>query len=138
MADWYREDAGFAAAAGGTSPASVDAAANLAVRGLHVDRSACDTLTNFTSLVPFLSANRVSRVVLCTDSEHMRRALAVGKVVLGSCGIAIEHTVPLKGCPGAARESWLRVLRDVLRALFWVCTGIEGSFVTKLIHPSRL
>jgi hypothetical protein len=116
-----------------------EAKADAAVTGLHVDRTACDTLTNFTTLFPFLEANHISRVLLCTGNEHIPRALFIGKIVLEwSAGFRIQATVPLRCCRGAEQESWFRVFRDAIRALIWAGTGFDGANITKIIHPLRL
>ena len=103
-----------------------------------VDRSAVDTLTNFTSLVPTFAAAGVNSVAVATDSSHRRRALAVAFIVLGSCAIQVECVVanPI-GAPPAEPESWIRVIRDVLRALFWVMSGFDGQWLAALVHPRR-
>ena len=58
-----------------------------------VDRSAVDTLTNFTSLVPTFAAAGVNSVAVATDRSHMRRAYALAFIVLGSCAIQVESVV---------------------------------------------
>ena len=103
-----------------------------------VDRSAVDTLTNFTSLVPTFAAAGVNSVAVATDRSHMRRAYALAFIVLGSCAIQVESVVanPMNA-PPADPESWIRVIRDVLRALFWVMSGFDGQWLSGLIHPRR-
>jgi len=101
-----------------------------------VDRTATDTVTNFTSVVHALNAVGVRSIAVGTARAHMRRALAIGRVVLGAQGI---HIVALPVDAGEALdESWLRVLRDAVRAMLWVLCGLHfGGFVGRLVHPSR-
>lgn len=101
-----------------------------------VDRTATDTVTNFTSVVHALNAAGVRSIAVGTARAHMPRALAIGRVVLGAQGI---HIVPLPVDAGEAlNESWLRVLRDAVRALLWVLCGLHfGGFVGRLVHPYR-
>ena len=56
---------------------------------VHLDYRATDTLTNFTSVVDELRRARVRHVLLVTSSDHMNRALLVGRLVAGSRGITL-------------------------------------------------
>ena len=62
---------------------------------LQLDYAARDTLSNFTTLVDRLRRRGIRHVLLVTSSDHMDRALLVGRVVAGSRGIHLTPvTVP--------------------------------------------
>ena len=87
-----------------------------------LDYRARDTLTNFTSLVDDLRQARIRHALLVTSSDHMDRALLVGRIVAGSRGI---HLTPVpvpcgKACVSETRE---KIWGDGLRAAVWVVSG---------------
>jgi uncharacterized SAM-binding protein YcdF (DUF218 family) len=89
---------------------------------VQLDYRARDTLSNFTSLVDDLRQARIRHALLVTSSDHMDRALLVGRIVAGSRGIAL--TPVAVGCgdqclPEGRRKVW----GDGLRAALWVVTG---------------
>jgi len=89
---------------------------------LRLDYRATDTVTNFTSLVDDLRRAHIRHALLVTSSDHMQRAMLVGRIVAGSRGI---HLTPVavpcgKLCePEGRRLVW----GDGLRALIWVVSG---------------
>lgn len=87
-----------------------------------LDYRARDTLTNFTSLVDDLRQARIRHALLVTSSDHMDRALLVGRIVAGSRGITLT---PVSVPCGALciPESGSKVWGDGARALLWVITG---------------
>lgn len=87
-----------------------------------LDYRARDTLGNFTSVVDDLRRARVRHVLLVTSSDHMPRALLVGRIVAGSRGITLTPvSVP---CGELCQpESRRKVWGDGLRAALWVITG---------------
>jgi uncharacterized SAM-binding protein YcdF (DUF218 family) len=89
---------------------------------VRLDYRARDTLTNFTSLVDDLRRSRVRHALLVTSSDHMARALLVGRIVAGSRGI---HLTPVPVSCGSAcvTESPTKVWGDGLRAAVWVLSG---------------
>jgi uncharacterized SAM-binding protein YcdF (DUF218 family) len=91
---------------------------------LQLDYRATDTVTNFTSLVDDLRRARIRHALLVTSSDHMQRALLVGRIVAGSRGI---HLTPVAvPCGDRCRiESRRRVWGDGLRALIWVVSGLD-------------
>eukprot|EP00668_Euglena_longa_P017641 GGOE01022070.1.p1 GENE.GGOE01022070.1~~GGOE01022070.1.p1 ORF type:complete len:206 (+),score=20.42 GGOE01022070.1:80-697(+) len=124
------------------------AAAQQATAGLHVDRTACDTLTNFTTMAALFSSRHCVHCAVVTDDHHMRRALWCGSVVLGAQGIFISEAVRIHSddavvSPGAKSESPWRAIRDLVRAVFWVLTSpVPGGpftfeWVTHRVHPDR-
>ena len=89
---------------------------------VHLDYRATDTLTNFTSVVDELRRARVRHVLLVTSSDHMNRALLVGRMVAGSRGITLTPVAVPCGTrclPEGRRKVW----GDGLRAALWVLTG---------------
>ncbi len=89
---------------------------------LRLDYRATDTVTNFTSLADDLRRARIRHALLVTSSDHMQRALLVGRIVAGSRGI---HLTPVAVPCGALCEPEGRrlVWGDGLRALIWVVSG---------------
>jgi uncharacterized SAM-binding protein YcdF (DUF218 family) len=91
-------------------------------RRVQLDYRATDTLSNFTSVVDELKRAKVRHVLLVTSSDHMNRALLVGRLVAGSRGIALTPVAVPCGqrCePEGRRKVW----GDGLRAALWVLTG---------------
>jgi uncharacterized SAM-binding protein YcdF (DUF218 family) len=89
---------------------------------VQLDYRATDTLTNFTSIVEDLRRAKVRHVLLVTSSDHMQRAMLVGRLVAGSRGIGLT---PVE-VPCGARctpEGWRKVWGDGARAALWVLTG---------------
>ena len=89
---------------------------------VQLDYRATDTLSNFTSVVDELRRAKVRHVLLVTSSDHMNRALLVGRLVAGSRGITLTPvSVPCgELChPEGRRKVW----GDGLRAALWVLTG---------------
>ena len=104
-------------------------AAGVPDRQVHLDRRAVDTVTNFTSLVADFKRLHIQHLFLITSDFHMPRAQTIALIVLGSQGIAFTPvTIPSAKPP----ETWLHVLRDVGRALFWVMTGHTGASAKEL------
>jgi uncharacterized SAM-binding protein YcdF (DUF218 family) len=89
---------------------------------VRLDYRARDTLTNFTSLVDDLRQSRIRHALLVTSSDHMARALLVGRIVAGSRGI---HLTPVAVPCGKAcvSESRTKIWGDGLRAAVWVLSG---------------
>lgn len=100
-----------------------------------LDYRARDTLSNFTSVVGDLRRARVRHVLLVTSSDHMKRALLVGRIVAGSRGITLTPvSVP---CGDLCKpESRSKVWGDGARALLWVLTGRDlRSWVAERFGP---
>ena len=99
----------------------------------QLDYRAQDTVTNFTSLVDDLRRARIRHALLVTSSDHMDRALLVGRIVAGSRGIQL--TPVAVDCadlcqPEGPRKIW----GDGLRAGVWVLSGrdLRGWAVANL------
>ena len=89
---------------------------------VQLDYRAHDTLTNFTSVVDELRRAKVRHVLLVTSSDHMERALLVGRIVAGSRGIQLTPVAVPCGdqChPEGRRKVW----GDGARAALWVLSG---------------
>ena len=91
-------------------------------RQVQLDYRARDTLSNFTSLVDDLRRARIRHALLVTSSDHMERALLVGRIVAGSRGI---HLTPVAVPCGnlCVRERRSKIWGDGLRAALWVISG---------------
>lgn len=88
----------------------------------QLDYRARDTLGNFTSLVDELRQARVRHMLLVTSSDHMPRALTIGRIVAGSRGIRLTPVeVPCGSRCHPERPE--KVWGDGFRALVWVLTG---------------
>lgn len=91
---------------------------------LHLDYSATDTVTNFTTILPQLQRQNIKHIYLVTSDYHMSRAQAIAAIVLGSHGIAFT---PISVPSNMPQESVSRILRDMGRSMFWIVTGRSGS-----------
>jgi len=89
---------------------------------VRLDYRARDTVSNFTSLVDDLREAHIRHALLVTSSDHMPRALLVGRIVAGSRGI---HLTPVPVPCGARCEPEGRrlVWGDTARAALWVLSG---------------
>jgi uncharacterized SAM-binding protein YcdF (DUF218 family) len=88
----------------------------------RLDYRAHDTLSNFTTVVDDLRRGGIRHVLLVTSSDHMDRALLVGRVVAGSRGIQLTPVAVPCGehChPESLPKRW----GDGLRAVVWVLSG---------------
>ncbi len=105
-------------------------------RQFRLDYRARDTLGNFTTVVDDLKRLGIHHVLLVTSSDHMDRALLVGRIVAGSRGI---HLTPVAvpcgdSClPEGRRKVW----GDGLRAAAWVVTGRDlRSWAAGRLEPA--
>lgn len=97
-------------------------------RRVHLDYRALDTVTNFTTLVKDFQQAHIQHIYLITSSFHMSRAVAIATIVLGSHSITFTPIpVPSK----QTSEPKLEIVRDSLRALFWLFTGHTGASFKK-------
>ncbi len=89
---------------------------------VRLDYRASDTVSNFTSLVDDLRKSRIRHALLITSSDHMDRALLVGRIVAGSRGI---HLTPVSVPCGelCVQEGKGKIWGDGIRAVLWVATG---------------
>ncbi|MEM8805438.1 MAG: YdcF family protein [Cyanobacteria bacterium P01_G01_bin.38] len=95
-----------------------------------LDYRAVDTVTNFTTLVDDLHQDGVKSIYLITSDYHMRRAVVIAEIILGSRGIHFKPvTVPSNQPPEPLTQS----IRDGIRSILWVLTGKNGS---EFVQPS--
>lgn len=107
--------------------------AGIDFRRLHIDYSAVDTVTNFTTLVDQFQEQGVSSVYLVTSDYHMRRARVIGEIVFGSRGMYLK---PVVVPSNRSTEPVEKAIRDGARAVLWVATGQTGSaFAQRLSQP---
>lgn len=99
---------------------------------LHIDRTADDTVTNFTTLVDEFRAQGIDSVYLITSDYHMRRARVIGEIVFGSRGIYLK---PVSVPSGQEAEPILKSVRDGARAILWVMTGRTGASLSGRLEP---
>ncbi len=93
---------------------------------VRYDLRATDTVTHFTTLVDDFVAQEIRYVYLITSDYHMARAVTIATVIFGSRGVAIAP-VPQPSQHHPPEESWVKVVRDGLRALLWLATGRSGA-----------
>lgn len=98
---------------------------------LHLDYRALDTVTNFTTLADEFKKRNIDSVYLITSDYHMRRAVVIGEIVLGSRGIAFR---PIAVPSGNSPEPLEKVLRDAARSILWVTTGHTGANLAYFWH----
>lgn len=91
---------------------------------VHLDYSAADTVTNFTTLVPVFKRRHIRHLYVVTSEFHMPRARAIGTVVLGSQGILFTPVAVESDRPSEPRA---KIMRDLGRSVFWLATGRTGS-----------
>jgi hypothetical protein len=102
---------------------------------VQLDYRASDTLSNFTSLVDDLRRARIRHALLVTSSDHMPRALLVGRIVAGSRGI---HLTPVAVPCGAycVVERRSKIWGDGARAALWVLSGRDlRSWAAEHLSP---
>lgn len=111
---------------GGTNPEYAhwlfEQRAGLPQGQVRLDYRARDTLSNFTSLADDLRRARIRHALLVTSSDHMPRALLVGRIVAGSRGIHLTP-VPVPCGSLCVPERRRLVWGDGVRAALWVLSG---------------
>jgi uncharacterized SAM-binding protein YcdF (DUF218 family) len=99
--------------------------AGIDAQRVHYDFCAIDTVTNFTCTVRDFRTRQIRHIYVITSDYHMTRSLAIAYIVLGSRGIiATPLAVPSADYPV---ESPLRTVRDCVRSLVWLVTGLTGA-----------
>ncbi|MBC1261750.1 YdcF family protein [Synechococcus sp. BSF8S] len=105
-------------------------------RQFRLDYRARDTLGNFTTVVDDLRRRGIRHVLLVTSSDHMDRALLVGRIVAGSRGIRLTP-VPVSCGDRCLPEGRRKVWGDGLRAAAWVVTGRDlRAWAAEQMGPS--
>ncbi|MEB3200721.1 MAG: YdcF family protein [Synechococcaceae cyanobacterium] len=125
-AELSRRDGLPVVVSGGTNPEYArwlfQERAGLPPERVLLDYRAQDTLGNFTSLVDDLRRAHIRHALLVTSSDHMARALLVGRIVAGSRGIHLTP-VPVPCGRLCVVEGRRKVWGDGLRASIWVLSG---------------
>lgn len=98
--------------------------AGISENRLHLDYSAVDTVTNFTTLVSEFKKRRIHHLYLITSDFHMPRAKAIATFVLGSQGITFT---PVSIPSNQPKELLIRIIRDGIRSILWIFTGRTGA-----------
>lgn len=98
---------------------------------VKVDFRAVDTLTNFTTLLPYLQSNQPRKVFMITSEGNLLRASVLAWLIWGSRGIAIQP-VTVEGA--GHHESWLKTFADGIRAIAWV---LLGKISVAKLYPSN-
>ncbi|MGD1804062.1 YdcF family protein [Dapis sp. BLCC M126] len=99
---------------------------------LHLDYDAVDTVTNFTTIVDKLKSQGITSVYLITSDDHMRRAVVIGQIILGSRGITFT---PLPVPSGRSPEPIEKAIRDGMRGILWLTTGYTGANFIHQLSP---
>lgn len=107
---------------------------NIAPDRVHLDYRAVDTVTNFTTMVDELQRAQIKKVYLITSNDHMRRALWIGRIVLGSRGIRMQ---PLSVVTAQTQEPLSKAVRDAGRSVLWLLTGRTGADVGHAVKQQR-
>ncbi|USR93163.1 YdcF family protein [Phormidium yuhuli AB48] len=120
---------------GGSNPEYAEwvfAEAGIPRQRFYLNYDAVDTVTNFTTLVDKLRSQEIRSVYLITSDYHMRRASAIGEIVLGSRDISFRPvSIPSEFAPEPIDKS----IRDGVRALVWLATGYTGSTLRERFQP---
>lgn len=107
--------------------------ANIPTSKVILDYRATDTVSNFTSLVKDFQRQNCRHIYLITSDFHMPRAKAIAFIVLGSHGIAYT---PVAIPTQRESESKLKIVRDSIRSVIWLITGISGSSLNSTLNHS--
>ncbi|KST66017.1 YdcF family protein [Mastigocoleus testarum] len=103
-------------------------------RQLHLDGTATDTVTNFTTLVDDFVDADLQHIYLITSDYHMRRARVIASVVLGSRGVVVTPVAVASN--GHESESLIRVVRDFGRSVLWITIGRSGASLNPRLRKS--
>lgn len=121
-----REDGLPVVVSGGTNPEYAhwlfEQHEGLPASQVKLDYRAHDTLSNFTSLVDDLRRARIRHALLVTSTDHMDRAMLVGRIVAGSRGIHLTP-VPVPCGDLCVIESRRKIWGDGARAVYWLVSG---------------
>lgn len=85
------------------------------------DLRARNTVGNFTSMIPAFKRAGVKHVFVLTSSSHLRRALTIGRIVLGSRGISCEGVIA--HYDPERRETNDLMVEGIALATLWVSLG---------------
>ncbi|MEM1369659.1 MAG: YdcF family protein [Cyanobacteria bacterium P01_H01_bin.15] len=94
------------------------------LKHLHFEAQALDTLTSFTSILPYLRAQKLQHIYVVTSQAHMPRTQQISWWILGSQGRVIT---PVPASDQIRPEHPSRRFRDTARALIWLLTRQTGD-----------
>jgi uncharacterized SAM-binding protein YcdF (DUF218 family) len=100
--------------------------ANVAPHVIWYDFNAWDTVTNFTETFRWVMARKPRRVYVITSDYHMRRSMAIGRVVYFLTGVRLVPIVH-KSNDLRRREPLAAALNNALRAAWWRISGNPGG-----------
>lgn len=109
-------------------------------RRVSGDYRARSTLTNFTTLVPYLSGDRPIKVIVVTSTGNWPRAKILGSIVFGSRGIAIAPAL-VQGGGSLRGESQTKTWLEGAAALGWAVFGdivLPGSLFNSPAQASAI
>ena len=96
---------------------------------LVLSYEACDTVTNFSTMIPELQTAGIVHVLLVTSSYHMTRATAIAQIMLGSCRITFEAwPVGCRAGRAGKREPAWKIYRAS-----WQRIGVNSSELCRLL-----
>jgi hypothetical protein len=87
-----------------------------------VDYRSTSTLSNLTTLLPYLKLDHPSKVIAVTDTGGWARAKTLGSVILGSHGVAMVPAL-LDGEGSVRGESTPKIVAEVFLAVGWTLFG---------------
>lgn len=96
-----------------------------------VDYRSTSTLTNLTTLVPYLKLDRPSKVIVVTDTGGWLRAKTLGAIILGSRGVAMVPAL-IDGEGSSRGESIPKIVAEAFLAMGWTLFGdasLPGGFL---------
>lgn len=86
------------------------------------DYRSTSTLTNLTTLLPYLKLDRPSKVIVVTDTGGWSRAQTLGSVILGSRSVAMVPAL-LDGAGSSRGESMSKIVAETVLAVGWTLFG---------------
>ncbi|MBC7879977.1 MAG: YdcF family protein [Anaerolineae bacterium] len=86
------------------------------------DYRSASTLTNLTTLLPYLKLDRPSKVIVVTDTGGWSRAKTLGSVILGGHGVAMVPAL-VDGEGSSRGESTPKIVAEVFLAIGWTLFG---------------
>ncbi len=86
------------------------------------DYRSTSTLTNLTTLLPYLKLDRPSKVIVVTDTGGWSRAKTLGSVILGGHGVAMVPAL-VDGEGSTRGESTPKIVAEVFLAIGWTLFG---------------
>ncbi|MBD2102957.1 ElyC/SanA/YdcF family protein [Leptolyngbya sp. FACHB-261] len=95
-----------------------------------LDNQAQDTLTNFTTILPFLERHKVANAILVCEDWRVDRSKALAEIVLGARGITYSfapYATSNKKYSYNREIDRKKILRDQVRGYLWLFTGWDPA-----------